>query len=1214
MADDGCVGVAVRAWEPQTRGELRLDVGQHVVVIAEAAGGWYDGMNASGMRGYFPIGCVDLSGSGFRSARARRSLLETAVAVQIAPSVASAYGARAASAYANSSGRGTVLGAKRYDVQWEGKLQVPAGGFAANEMIELASPSGDRVIIAVPQSARAGAHLQFSIAPDGATPPRCTVLPAAPDERKEVLAVDWSQQATVRVPEGGWAGATTVEVTSPSGKSFNYEVGPEGLRAGQELHLELAADAAPDAKPNVTVTKVEHVKSPAEIAEERRVADEEAARVRGGDAAATPLTVEKLARQLRRLGGVDVAKLEYAIHKLTNNESATSVTKDGFVAAMVAEYAAKIRENGNTSTDHLLVREIWSNVYDKVVTYEKVVSYDALWWPCVALAVASTDQAKRNAAVKYVTDHFTASPGTGRQDGAIKIVWFHMALTTSPFIAIELAGETLPDISVSPPAKISPALQAYVDKISPGSGFGTWLIRTGGAPTPLMAAMNKVNGLADGSTEQIKAMKEVHVAMVQSATVMMLAAAKLTDGSPEQVKAMRKAQEMIPVTSANVPSKAAVMLEAAAKVLESDERKKQVKLTMKQMKEEVEQAKSGKSQAVIMMEKAAKLGEGDEREKQLKLAREKLDDTVPAQEKKTDDAVPVKKEPVPTEETKEEKKATKTQTEEEEAAAKKEPVPMKEKKKEKKKKKKTPRVQAEEEVTPTKVKATSMTLDSLVSGKTPTSIVFTQTLATPLAKDDTITITLTGDFGFAVTAAGGAAAPVVTCDCALVDGGTAPTMTVEVKPKGKRLKFTAATAIAADQEFTITCTGDAAFVKNGASGTTVAGNIMTLKDKAPVDFLSATITEDPMKILKTEWLAKVEKKGMDLSSNFLELAPGPIKKDEDVVTAAVQKNGMALQFADAKLRDKHDVVHDAVHQNGMALQHVGLSMQKDYDVVHDACHQNGQALAIAGTKLNFKLHELVHIDYPTGEIIAITDDLAINILYEAVESDPAALEHAIKFKNADGEEYASKPGMKLAVQNAVGKDGLLLKFAGSTWQGDKEVVTAAVKKNGMALEFASPELKKDKSVDGVVDTAVEENGMALQFADVDVKNDPEVVLYAVESKGMALMYAGAAAKSDYEVVLAAVKHSGMALQFLLNADKTKLDLDNLETDLGERPPSKEHQKALVAEAVTQIIKNTDPTEPGDWKETLGKLVSAIRIFQFADLEANLLILEVKANS
>ena len=48
-----------------------------------------------------------------------------------------------------------MLGAKRYDVQWEGKLQVPAGGFAANEMIELASPSGDRVIIAVPQSARA---------------------------------------------------------------------------------------------------------------------------------------------------------------------------------------------------------------------------------------------------------------------------------------------------------------------------------------------------------------------------------------------------------------------------------------------------------------------------------------------------------------------------------------------------------------------------------------------------------------------------------------------------------------------------------------------------------------------------------------------------------------------------------------------------------------------------------------------------------------------------------------------------------------------------------------------------------------------------------------------------------------------------------------------------------------------------------------------------
>jgi len=52
----------------------------------------------------------------------------------------------------------------------------------------------------------------------------------------------------------------------------------------------------------------------------------------------------------------------------------------------------------------------------------------------------------------------------------------------------------------------------------------------------------------------------------------------------------------------------------------------------------------------------------------------------------------------------------------------------------------------------------------------------------------------------------------------------------------------------------------------------------------------------------------------------LQYADASLKKDRDVVLAAVQQNGLALQHADASLKKDRDVVLAAVQQNGLALQ------------------------------------------------------------------------------------------------------------------------------------------------------------------------------------------------------------------------------------------------------------------------------------------------------
>jgi thiol-disulfide isomerase/thioredoxin len=74
-------------------------------------------------------------------------------------------------------------------------------------------------------------------------------------------------------------------------------------------------------------------------------------------------------------------------------------------------------------------------------------------------------------------------------------------------------------------------------------------------------------------------------------------------------------------------------------------------------------------------------------------------------------------------------------------------------------------------------------------------------------------------------------------------------------------------------------------------------------------------------------------------------------KSKEVVMAAVQKNGLALQYASDEMKNDKDVVTAAVQQNGLALEFASEKLKNDTDVVTAAVQQDGRAFRHASVRL-----------------------------------------------------------------------------------------------------------------------------------------------------------------------------------------------------------------------------------------------------------------------
>ena len=110
----------------------------------------------------------------------------------------------------------------------------------------------------------------------------------------------------------------------------------------------------------------------------------------------------------------------------------------------------------------------------------------------------------------------------------------------------------------------------------------------------------------------------------------------------------------------------------------------------------------------------------------------------------------------------------------------------------------------------------------------------------------------------------------------------------------------------------------------------------------------------------------------------LQWAPETLRNDKNIVKAAVQQNGMALQWAPEILKNNKEIVMEAIQQDGFALTWASKEFKKDINIIMEAIQQNGLALAVASeeSKQNPILELLAHSKVTsTKDLYCHYDDL-----------------------------------------------------------------------------------------------------------------------------------------------------------------------------------------------------------------------------------------------
>jgi len=325
----------------------------------------------------------------------------------------------------------------------------------------------------------------------------------------------------------------------------------------------------------------------------------------------------------------------------------------------------------------------------------------------------------------------------------------------------------------------------------------------------------------------------------------------------------------------------------------------------------------------------------------------------------------------------------------------------------------------------------------------------------------------------------------------------------------------------------------------------------------------------------------------------LQFAPIHLRGNRTIVLAAVTNAGQALKHAssnDPNLRDDKDVVLTAVQRDESAYRFASDTMKGDLDVALATVTKNGFALGdfighrSAAHLVRDKCVVLRAVTSDGSAIQYVPCDVALDrrIATAAITNEsssaytPVALKCVVQAWNDCCAQHVNSvpPVEKLHadidfVSLAVARNGLALEWALPEHRADKSVVLTAVESNGLALKFASKKLKNDKVV---VLNAIEQNAVALQHASEELKNDSAVVKRAVQRKGSALQYASLVLKSEPAVVLEAVSNYAMAIEFASDSLKAKRDfiLEAVEVNgmaLGYVPRGYKADKGVALAAV-----------------------------------------------
>jgi len=336
--------------------------------------------------------------------------------------------------------------------------------------------------------------------------------------------------------------------------------------------------------------------------------------------------------------------------------------------------------------------------------------------------------------------------------------------------------------------------------------------------------------------------------------------------------------------------------------------------------------------------------------------------------------------------------------------------------------------------------------------------------------------------------------------------------------------------------------------------------------------------------------------------------------DYKVVSNAVNRNGLALEFASDEWKDDKNLALVAVAKHADALQFVSERLRNDVEVVQAAIRNNNEVV-LAVRKLDYVVGFTPYQNSAdpikkNGLVLEfVSQEVKENkaVVLEAIRKSPPALQFASngirKTINECGlgmEEWRGND--REAVLVAVNQRGHALEYASIELQGDPEIVLAAVKNRWSALQFASESTRNDKEI---ILTALVQDGQALQYASKLLQNDPEVVLAAIKKKPEALRYASRDilqrvqkwelgsgdvwTGNDKHKALSAVQKDGLALQFV--SDELKSNTEVVLAALKTTPTAVK----FASPALCSAFKEAGLASADEWKGADRKVVfSAVR--------------------
>lgn len=263
--------------------------------------------------------------------------------------------------------------------------------------------------------------------------------------------------------------------------------------------------------------------------------------------------------------------------------------------------------------------------------------------------------------------------------------------------------------------------------------------------------------------------------------------------------------------------------------------------------------------------------------------------------------------------------------------------------------------------------------------------------------------------------------------------------------------------------------------------------------------------------LRLEWLVRVVEDPDDLAG-----APKEVRADRDIVLAAVQEFGSALEHASINLKQDKEIVLAAVSTGGDALEYASAGLAADRDIVLAAASNFGAALEFASAELRRDREVALAACSNDGEVLRLLDrELQADreVVLVAVRQNGLALRHAAGDMRADRE----------VVVAAVLQSPEALDFTSADLVADREVMLAAVTKDGRLLERAPEGLKADREM-----LLAAYRGMGLELSD-GLKTSQDVVVAAASKDGSMLQYAADTLRSDDGVVREIIQESPRAL-------------------------------------------------------------------------------------